>query len=88
MGKELKWVKDYWEMTLPVVVENGLFYQWGMQRHNGGYNEATILADINKNTLYVQLLKEGKTYYFAEDGQKSIPAYLSKWATEVSNRGK
>ena len=36
----------------------------------------------------IKLLKEGKVYYFSEDGKKTIPANILDWATKVSNRGK
>ena len=88
LGTEYNRMMKNWDLSTGMVAENGLFYHWGMQAHNGGFNESTIIADIENNALYVKLLKDGKAYYFSEDGKKTIPANILDWATKVSNRGK
>lgn len=88
LGTEYARMMNNWDLSTGMVAENGLFYHWGMQAHNGGFNETTIIADIENNALYVKMLKDGKTYYFSEDGKKTIPANILDWATKVSNRGK
>lgn len=88
LGTEYARMMKNWDLSTNMVAENGLFYHWGMQAHNGGIHESTIIADIENNALYVKLLKDERVYYFSEDGKKTIPANILDWATKVSNRGK
>jgi len=88
MGKDYKTLLAYSEMDMPPVIENGLYYYWGMQPHHGGENEAMIIADIPNNALYVKLLKDGKDHFYSEDGKQTIPASIMNWATKMYNKGR
>ena len=88
MGSNYQRMMSNWDLSTDMVTENGLFYHWGMQSHNGGYHESMILADIKKNLLYVKLIKEENPYYFSEDGKNIIPKYIMDWANEVYKRGR
>jgi hypothetical protein len=73
-------VKNIFQVETPIKIENNLAYAWGMQEHSGGDPSATILADINKNILYVKIMKNNQTKIYAEDGSKTIPKELDDWA--------
>ncbi len=88
MGTDYSRMMKNWDLSTEMVAENGLFYHWGMQAHNGGIHESTIIADLNNNALYVKLLKDEKVLYFSEDGKKTIPPAILAWASSISNLGK
>ena len=78
-------VKNIFQVETPVKIENNFFYTWGMQTHSGGDPSATILAEINKNILYVKIVKDDQTKIYAEDGSKTIPKDLDDWAKKQSS---
>jgi hypothetical protein len=77
-------VKNIFQVETPIKIKNNFFYAWGMQTHSGGDPSATILADINKNILYVKIVKDKQTKIYAEDGSKTIPKDLDDWAKKQS----
>jgi hypothetical protein len=85
MGKQYTFlVKEIFQVETPIRVEGNFFYVWGMQTHSGGNPSAKIIADIAKNKLYVEILKNEQTQIFAEDGSKAIPKDLESWVKKQS----
>ncbi len=71
LGAQYNYLKSIWEVEIPIKIENGLMYTWAMQAHSGGDPSAALVADINKNVLYVRIRKDKKDKIYSEDG--SIP---------------
>jgi hypothetical protein len=77
-------VKSIFQVETPIKIENNYFYAWAMQTHSGGDPSAKLLADIGKNILYVEIIKNNQTKIYAEDGSKTIPEELEEWAKKQS----
>ena len=77
-------VKDIFQVEIPIRIEGDYFYAWGMQTHSGGNPSAKLIADLGKNKLYVEILKNKQTLFYAEDGSKSLPAPLDAWVNKQS----
>ncbi len=84
LGKEYATFMAYKDLQSQIELENGLIYSWSMQAHMGGENEATLMADIDKNRLYVILMKGGRKFYYTEDGSTTFPAHIIAWEKKIS----
>ena len=81
LGSQYDYLKSIWEVETPIEISNGLFYAWGMQAHSGGDPGAVLMADINKNVLYVGIRKDEQEKIYSEDGSNA-PQRLQDWANE------
>jgi len=81
IGPEYSYLKNIWQVETPIEVNKGMFYAWGMQAHSGGDPSAVLMADINKNVLYVGIRKNGEEKIYTEDSSKA-PQRLLDWANE------
>ena len=81
LGTEYTFLKKIWQVESPIEIDNGLFYAWAMQAHQGGNPGAVIMADIKKNILYVGIRKNGEEKFYSEDGSPS-PKKMIEWANE------
>lgn len=81
LGEKYDFIKNTWDVETPIEIEDGMFYAWGMQAHSGGDPGAVIMADLNKNVLYVGIRENEKTKVFSEDGSP-VPQRLQGWADE------
>lgn len=79
LGSQYDFMQIIWEVETPIEITNGLFYAWGMQAHSGGDPSAVLMADINKNILYVGIRKDEQVKIYTEDGSKA-PQRLQDWA--------
>ncbi|MDO6437782.1 hypothetical protein Q4534_10205 [Cyclobacterium sp. 1_MG-2023] len=81
LGPQYATLKSIWEVETPITIVNGMFYAWGMQAHSGGDPGAVLMADLNKNVLYVGIRKKEDEQFYSEDGSP-IPQKLQDWADE------
>ena len=81
LGSQYDFMKSIWEVETPIEISNGLFYAWAMQAHSGGDPGAVLMADINRNVLYVGIRKDEKEKIYSEDGSDA-PQRLQDWANE------
>lgn len=81
LGPQYAFVKSIWEVETPISITNGMFYAWGMKAHSGGDPGAVLMADLNKNVLYVGIRKNKDEKFYSEDGSK-VPQKLQDWADE------
>jgi hypothetical protein len=58
-----------------------MMYTWAMQAHSGGDPGAVIMADLNKDVLYVGIRENGEGKLYSEDGSEA-PQRLKDWAVE------
>ena len=81
LGTQYDFMKSIWEVETPIEISNGLFYAEGMQAHSGGDPSAVLMADINKNVLYVGIRKDEQEKIYSEDGSNA-PQRLQDWANK------
>ncbi len=81
LGNQYDFMKSIWEVETPIEIVDGLFYAWAMQAHSGGDPSAVLMADIDKNILYVGIRKDEKEEIYSEDGS-AAPQRLQDWADE------
>ncbi|EPR69552.1 hypothetical protein [Cyclobacterium qasimii] len=81
LGPQYAFVKSIWEVETPITIVDGMFYAWGMQAHSGGDPGAVLMADLNKNVLYVGIRKKEDEQFYSEDGSP-VPQKLQDWADE------
>ena len=81
LGPQYAFVKSIWEVETPIAITNGIFYAWGMKAHSGGDPGAVLMADLNKNVLYVGIRKNKDEKFYSEDGSM-VPQKMQEWADE------
>ena len=79
IGSQYDNLEGFMWVQSPIEINNGLFYAWGMARSSGGDPSAVIMADINKNILYVGIQYDYKVTIYSEDGNNA-PQRLLDWA--------
>jgi len=79
LGTQYDFMKSIWQVETPIEITDGIFYAWGMQAHSGGDPSAVLMADINKNVLYVGIRKDKQQKFYSEDGG-NVPQGLKDWA--------
>lgn len=82
LGAEYEYLKTIRDVETPIEIEDNLFYSWGMQQHSGGDPAAVIMADLNKNVLYVGIRKNGKVTLYSED-KSEAPQRLKDYEKEI-----
>ncbi|MEP6951392.1 MAG: hypothetical protein ABI863_19035 [Ginsengibacter sp.] len=86
LGKQYNYfIKDIWQVETPIKIENDFLYAWVMHAHSGGDPAATLLADLQTNKLYIEIVQDHKTTLYAEDGSSTIPKPLADWAMVQSS---
>lgn len=68
-------INQVWQVEIPIEIQNGIFYAYGMQAHSGGDPSAVIMANIPKNILFIGIKDNGKVRVYSEDGSQ-IPQKL------------
>ena len=81
LGPQYAFIKGIWEVESPITITNGIFFAWGMQAHSGGDPGAVLMADLNKNVLYVGIRKNNDEKFYSEDGS-DVPQKMKDWADE------
>jgi len=81
LGSQYDFMKSIWDVEVPVEINDGLFYAWGMQAHSGGDPGAVLVADIRNNVLYVGIRKDAHEQLYSED-KSNAPKRLQEWADE------
>ena len=81
LGSKYDYIKSIWEVEAPIAIANGIFYAWGMQAHSGGNPSAVLIADLNKNVLYVGIRRKEDEKFYSEDGS-NVPQKMQDWADE------
>jgi len=85
---------EFWQVENPIEVENGLLYTDGYMANNCCDPYFIIMADIEKNALYVGILREGMpTIYSPYALPSSMPQFthhltpkkLANWADSLYN---
>ncbi|HEY9188435.1 MAG TPA: hypothetical protein VIR55_11100 [Ignavibacteria bacterium] len=79
LGSRFDFIYLIWETETPIEINNGILYAWAMQAHSGGDPEVVLMADLNKNVLYVGIRENGKVELYSEDGSE-VPQRMSEWA--------
>jgi hypothetical protein len=82
--QQYNYIVEIMEVETPMEVKDGLFYAEGMQAHSGGDPSAVIMADIQKDILFVGIYKDGKPIYFSE-GNAELPMKLRNWANSMKS---
>ena len=83
LGKKYRYfTKKIWQVETPIRTEKNFFYAWAMQAHSGGDPSATLLADMKRNILYVEISNGNEITTYAEDGSKIVPEALEQWARD------
>lgn len=78
LGSQYEFMKGIWEVETPIEISNGFLYAWAMQAHSGGETSTVLMADIDKNVLYVGIRKDNKEKIYSEDGSDA-PQKLKDW---------
>lgn len=81
LGERYDFVKSIWNVETPIEIQDSLFYAWAMQENSGGDPSAVIMADINKDCLFVGIREQGKVTLFTE-GDMPYPERLKAWSKE------
>lgn len=81
LGAKYKFLKSIWDVETPIEINNNLFYAWAMQTHSGGDPGAVIMADLEKNVLYVGIRENAHVKIYSEDGSQA-PQKLLDWSKE------
>ena len=81
LGPEYAFIKNNWEVETPITIGNGMFFAWGMKAHSGGDPGAVLMADLDKNVLYVGIRKNKNEKFYSEDGS-NVPQKMQDWADE------
>src|SRR5580658_881909 len=72
MGNQFNYLtEEIFQVETPIRVEGNFLYAWAMQTHSGGNPSAKLIADLGKDKLYIEILKDNKTLLYAEDSAKS-----------------
>ena len=81
LGSQYDFMKNIWQVEIPIAINDGFFYVWAMQAHSGGDPSAILMADIENNVLYVIIKKDEHNVLYSEDGS-TLPKRLQDWADE------
>jgi len=73
--------KNLRDVATPIKVKKGYFYSWAMQAHSGNEYGATIMADIEKNVLYVVIRRDSQDKMYSENGGP-LPTALQDMAKD------
>lgn len=72
-------LKDRFGVTIPIRIEENLFWVTGCKPHNCSYNEAAIWADTYTNEVWIGLRIKGESVSFTNTEQVSPPQILTDW---------
>jgi hypothetical protein len=81
LGQRYDFVKSIWNVETPIEIKDSLFYAWAMQENSGGDPSAVVMADINKDCLFVGIRDQGKVSLYSES-DALYPERLVAWSKE------
>lgn len=61
---------EYSGLQIPAELEGDMFWAWGSMPHSGGLPNATFVADIKNDIIYVRLLNEDGEKLFSENNEE------------------
>jgi len=72
-------LKDRFGVTVPIRIEENLFWVTGCMPHECSYDDAAIWADTYTNEVWIGIRTKGESVSFTNTEQVSPPQILTDW---------
>lgn len=82
LGDRFEFIQNISELgpSTPIEVHGNIFSSYTCMQHNCGFTNYIIVADINKNEIYVGIREEEKVKLYSENENSSLPEILTNWS--------
>lgn len=82
LGDRFEFIENISELgpSTPIEVSGNIFSSYTCMQHNCGFTNFIIVADIDKNEIYVGIREEEKVKIYSENENSSLPEVLINWS--------
>ena len=81
MGRDFAEMDDYFNVSTPMEMQDGVFMAQACQAHNCGLNNYYIYIDVKADNINVYHIEDQKTKTYFESGKIKLPA---KFAADMN----
>lgn len=80
IGFRFGFLKDYWNVEMPIEFKNGVYIVEGCEKHNCGWTNFIVTYDLKYNHLSVGIREEQKVKIYSE--KTYHPLVIDEWEKE------
>jgi len=81
-GDKFEFIKKYFDVQIPIVIENNFFIAEGCRPHECPETNFIIIVDLTKDVLYVGIRDNLKIQIFSED-KSPQPEQFKNWVENI-----